>query len=94
MIFDKRHSSGFSYCRVESDQRKKKERKSRQYLVVQRLYLLLALALANLVRVGDLEELRGDLDEPLGLDREHIVTVLACGEDELVIDAPFGWAVE
>ena len=44
--------------------------------------------------MSSLEELRSDLDEPLRLDREHIVAILARGEDDLVIDAPLGRAPE
>lgn len=50
----------------------------------------LSLRLANLVRIGGLEELWRELGEPLGLDREHVVAVFARGADDLVIDAPIG----
>ena len=49
-------------------------------------------SLADIVRIGGggLEELWCELDEPLGLDREHVVAVFARGADDLVIDAPLG----
>lgn len=46
------------------------------------------------MRVRDLEELRRDLDEPLRFDRGDVVAVFARGEDEFVVETPFGVAVE
>lgn len=50
-------------------------------LVEQRLDLLLLLALTDLVGVSHLEELGGDLHEPLRLDSSDVVTVLSSRED-------------
>jgi len=48
----------------------------------------LSLRPADLVRIGGLAEMWCELNEPLGLDREHVVSVFARGADDLVIDAP------
>ena len=54
----------------------------------------MSLALTDLVRVRDLEELRRNFDEPLGLDSSHVVAVLARRKDQLVVNAPFRVPVE
>jgi hypothetical protein len=59
-----------------------------------RLTLLVLLATRDGVGIGNLEERRRDLGEPLGLDGGDLAHVLARGEDELVINDPFGRAVE
>ena len=67
---------------------------TRTYLVVQWLNLLLFLPLTNLVRVSDFEELRGNIDEPLGLDCSYVMAILACREDEFMVDDPLGVPIE
>ena len=52
------------------------------------------LALTDLVRVCDLEELRRDFDEPLGLNRRDIVAVLARCQNQFVVDAPLRVPIE
>ena len=63
-------------------------------LVEQRLDFLLPLALTDLVRVGHPEELRRNFDQPLRLNRSHVVAVFAGREDQLMVDAPLGIPVE
>jgi hypothetical protein len=41
-----------------------------------------------------LDELRGSLDKPLGLDSADVVTVLSCGQHEFVIKEPLWGTVE
>src|ERR1700761_8303839 len=72
----------------------RQQKRPRTHLVVERLDLLLALALTDLVRVCDSKELRCGLDEPFRLYRQDVVAVLTRGEYEFVVDAPFGRAVE
>ena len=64
------------------------------YLVEERLDLLLPLAFTDLIDIGHFEELRRHLDEPLGLDRHHVVTVLARCKNQLVVYAPLRISVE
>lgn len=79
---------------IPKGQHHDQERGIDTHLVVQRLDLFLLLPLTDLIRIRDPEELRGDLDEPFGLDRRHVMTVLARCQDKLVVYAPFGVAVE
>ena len=66
----------------------------RAYLVEQRLDFLLLFALADLARICNLEELRGHFDKPLRFHCRHVMTVLPCRQDQLVIHQPFGRSVE
>jgi hypothetical protein len=56
------------------------------YLVIQWFDLFLPLPFADLVGVGDSEELRCNLHEPFRLYSSDIVTVFASGQHQLVID--------
>ena len=62
--------------------------------VVQRFDLFSLLSLAQMSRIAELEEARGELDEPLGVDGAHLAHVLLGGEDELVVDDPVGLTLE
>ncbi len=94
--FDSRHSSGFSCYRNPSAPapRLRSQGTRRTHLAEPRLGLLLPLGLAFPVRVRRLEELRRDLDEPLGLDRSHVVAVLVRSEDQFMVDEPLRTAAE
>lgn len=63
-------------------------------LVKQGLYLLLLLAFADLVRVGDFEELRSDLNQPFRLDSGNIVAVLPGRQHKFVVHDPLWVAIE
>lgn len=63
-------------------------------LVEQRLDLLLPLPFADLVRISNLEELRRNLHQPLGLDSRHVMTVLSCRKHQFVVDNPLRVSVE
>ena len=56
--------------------------------VIEGLNALLALAPAELLVVRGLEEARGQLDEPLGIDGAHLTHVLLAGQHQLVVDDP------
>ena len=55
---------------------------------------MVALDLAQLGRVGELEEGRREFNEPLGIDDRHFAHVLFSRLDQLVVDNPFGLAIE
>ena len=58
--------------------------------VVQGLEALLFLLLAEACGVGHLEEGRGELHQPAGVDGGHLPHVLLGGQDQLVIHEPVG----
>jgi hypothetical protein len=62
--------------------------------IKQRLDLLLLLRLAQLRWVALLIIIWSQLDEPLGVDHEHVAHVLLGGEDQLVVDDPLWGLVE
>lgn len=63
-------------------------------LVEQRLDALVFLERRQLGRVGELEEGRRVLDEPLGVDGSHLAHVLLRRLDDLVIDDPLRLPME
>ena len=63
-------------------------------LVVQWLDLLLFLAFADLARVRNLEELRGNFDQPFRFHYCHIMAVFPRCQDQLVVYQPFGRPIE
>mmetsp|Transcript_56637 Transcript_56637/g.123121 ORF Transcript_56637/g.123121 Transcript_56637/m.123121 type:complete len:454 (-) Transcript_56637:502-1863(-) len=62
--------------------------------VMQRLDLLIALAFGELVGIACLEIPRRDLDQPLGLDLQHLSHVLARRQHEVVVHHPLGVLIE
>ena len=95
LTLDKRHSSGFSYCKIRLNQHNAATEYAKgTYFIEERLNLLLFLALTDLVRVRDLEELRCHFDQPLWFYRGHVVAVFAGGKNEFVVYQPFRPAIE
>ena len=63
-------------------------------LVEQWFDLLLLFSLANLVAIGDLEELWSRLDKPLWFHSGDIDSIFAGRVQQFVINEPFGTTVE
>ena len=63
-------------------------------LVEQWFDLLLLLSFADLVTIGDLEELWSGLDEPLWFDRSDVDSIFAGCVEQFVINEPFGTTIE
>ena len=61
---------------------------------MERLEPLLPLSLAQLIRIGELEESRRELDEPLRIDSDDLAHILLRRQNELVINDPIGLPIE
>lgn len=94
LTLDKRHSSGFSYCKRRETIDKMPWYAMKTYLVEQWLDLLLLLPLTDLVCIRDFEVLRRNIDEPLRLDSGDIMAVLSGRQDQFMVNQPLGVAVE
>ena len=62
--------------------------------VEQRFQLLLALPLADLLRIAFFEVFGSYLEEPFGVDGAHLPHILFSGLDKLMVDDPLGSFVE